>query len=261
MAFEVNAVFPGVRHIRDEMGVCMTLLTGENRALLVDTGYGTEDVCAFIRSLTDKPLTVMLTHSHHDHAMGARWFDQVHLMAADCGTYAEFTGPAMRERVAQQARGKGIVVDDAFLTADFPAPIPLESCEINLSGLTARIISCPGHTPGSAVVYVPEHRLLLTGDNWNPCTWLFFEAALGAKAYRRNVRGLLALPFRHVLCSHQLRMYPRETMEAFLDALTDEALHGAEKVAIEPYTHIDIRQARLPEEQIFVFDYAKAELN
>lgn len=261
MAFEVNAVFPGVRHIRDEMGVCMTLLTGEDRALLIDTGYGTENVLSFIRTLTDKPLTVMLTHSHHDHAMGARWFDQVHLMTEDCGTYAEFTGPAMRKRVAQQAAGKGIAVDAAFLTADFPAPMLLAPREIDLGGLTAQIISCPGHTPGSAVVYIPQHQLLLTGDDWNPCTWLFFEAALGAKAYRRNVRALLTLPFRHVLCSHQLRMYPREMMEAFLDALTDEALRAAEKVAIAPYTHIDTRQVRVPEEQVFVFDYAKAELD
>ena len=54
MAFETNHVFPGVTHIRDAMGVCMTLLEGSQAALLVDTGYGTEDVAAFVRTLTDK---------------------------------------------------------------------------------------------------------------------------------------------------------------------------------------------------------------
>ena len=48
MSFEVNHVCPGVMHIRDVMGVCMTLIEGEKAALLVDTGYGTEDVAAFI---------------------------------------------------------------------------------------------------------------------------------------------------------------------------------------------------------------------
>jgi len=260
MAFEVNQVLPGVWHIRDEMGVCMTLLAGESRALLVDTGYGTEDVAAFVRTLTDKPLTVFLTHAHHDHILGARWFEQVHLLEADCGDYPEFTGDAIRQRVARQAQFKGIAVDEHFLTMAFPVPCAMQPCEMDLGGMTARIIACPGHTPGSAVVYVPEHRLLLTADDWNPCTWLFFEAALGAKDYRRNVRELLALPFEHVLCSHQPHLYPRETLESFLNGLTDEALRSAQKVSIMPYAHIDTRQVNLPGEQIFVFDYAKADL-
>ena len=72
MAFTVHAVMPGVWHIVDCMGVCMTLLEGENAAMLVDTGYGIEDVADFMRHMTDLPLTVFLTHNHHDHAMGAR---------------------------------------------------------------------------------------------------------------------------------------------------------------------------------------------
>ena len=70
MAFTVHAVMPGVWHIVDCMGVCMTLLEGENAAMLVDTGYGIEDVADFMRHMTDLPLTVFLTHNHHDHAMG-----------------------------------------------------------------------------------------------------------------------------------------------------------------------------------------------
>ena len=48
MAFTVHAVMPGVWHIVDCMGVCMTLLEGENAAMLVDTGYGIEDVADFM---------------------------------------------------------------------------------------------------------------------------------------------------------------------------------------------------------------------
>ena len=74
MSFELNHICEGITHIRDAMGVCMTLIEGDKAALLVDTGYGTEDVAAFVRTLTDKPRTVLLTHHHHDHALGARWF-------------------------------------------------------------------------------------------------------------------------------------------------------------------------------------------
>ena len=83
MAFTVHAVMPGVWHIVDCMGVCMTLLEGENAAMLVDTGYGIEDVADFMRHMTDLPLTVFLTHNHHDHAMGARCFPETCMLEAD----------------------------------------------------------------------------------------------------------------------------------------------------------------------------------
>ena len=38
MGFEINRVLPGITHIRDCMGVCMTLLAGTERALQVDAG-------------------------------------------------------------------------------------------------------------------------------------------------------------------------------------------------------------------------------
>ena len=79
MGFIEREVLPGVRHIRDGLGVCFTLLTGGTRALLVDAGYGVEDVSAFVHTLTDLPVTLWLTHGHFDHAPGARWFTDVRL--------------------------------------------------------------------------------------------------------------------------------------------------------------------------------------
>lgn len=52
MGFQHFEFRPGVFHIQDAMGVCMTLLCGKDRALLVDTGYGLEDVGAYVKTLT-----------------------------------------------------------------------------------------------------------------------------------------------------------------------------------------------------------------
>lgn len=96
MAFTVHAVMPGVWHIVDCMGVCMTLLEGENAAMLVDTGYGIEDVADFMHHMTDLPLTVFLTHNHHDHAMGARCFPETYMLEADMADWRMFTNDEMR---------------------------------------------------------------------------------------------------------------------------------------------------------------------
>ena len=74
--FRQNEVFPGVYHITDAMGVSFTLIEGDERAILFDTGYGTEDAGACVKTLTDKPAKVYLSHGHHDHVLGARWFDR-----------------------------------------------------------------------------------------------------------------------------------------------------------------------------------------
>ena len=258
MAFQAKEWLPGVYHIQDAMGVCMTLLAGDERALLADTGYGLEDVGAFVRTVTSLPLTVLLTHAHHDHALGARWFSQVLLLPEDHGIFPFYTGEEKRKQVLSTAREKGISVDESeFLSAPMPAPDSLKAGDIPLGNLTARVIPCPGHTPGSAVVYVPERELLLTGDDWNPCAWLFFPEALDARQYRENMRKLLKIPFRYVLCSHQPVLFPREKLEAFVDGLTDEALQNAPLVPTGDRVGVRTAEARLPDGQVFVFDIDK----
>lgn len=262
MSFEVNRVMPGVTHIRDCMGVCMTLVEGERAALLVDTGYGVEDVAAFVGTLTDKPVTVLLTHNHHDHALGSRWFDKTVMLPEDQVQWEVFTGEEKRRIVLGQAMAKGLpVAEEDFLAGECRMPFDIHGGVIDLGGITAQVIPCPGHTPGSCVVLVDECDLLLTGDDWNPCTWLFFEAALGVKQYREHVRGLQSLPFTHVLCSHQLDLYPRSRFDDFVSNLTDEVLRAAKPVRIGGYEHIDTRQADVTADgQILVFDWAKAQL-
>ena len=147
-----------------------------------------------------------------------------------------------------------------YLTFAPSVPENLQEGTIDLGGMTAQVIHCPGHTPGSAVIYVAERKLLLSADDWNPCTWLFFPAALGAQEHRANVRRLMQLPHTHVLCSHQPMLFERSMMDDFLNGLTDDVLRAAKPVDITPYEAIDTHQAELPHGQIFVFDWAKAGL-
>ena len=257
--FRAVQVFPGVWHIADNMGVCMTLLAGEKRALLVDTGYGLEDVRAFVRTLTKRPLTVLLTHAHHDHILGARWLEETCMLETDVRHFARYTSACQRSRVREQALSKGLQPPDDFLTAPIAQPHPIVPCAMALGGLTAQVIACPGHTPGSAAVYVLERKLLLTADNWNPCTWLFFEEALPVETWRENMRGIQKLPFEQVLCSHQPALYGRSALDEFLAGITDEALQNAHPV--EMGRSVDTREVFPAPGMNFVFDWGKSALS
>ncbi len=260
MAFRVKEYLPGVYQIEDVLGVCMTLLTGSERALLVDTGYGLEDVSAFVRTLTELPLMVLLTHGHHDHALGARWFDEVLMHPDDLPAFSLYTGDTQRRAVLASAAAKGIPVSEKeYLNARMPSPLPLIPGEIDLGGLRVAVMHCPGHTPGSCTVYVPERSLMLTGDDWNPCTWVFFQESLPVGAYRRTLRGILESPFEHVLCSHRFDMRERMMIRDFANGLTDAALRDAVPVDTGAARGIRTAEARLPHDQVLVFDADKYE--
>ncbi len=258
LGFHAAQVLPGIWHISDCLGVCFTLLAGAKRALLVDTGYGLEDVQAFVRTITPLPLTVFLTHAHHDHILGARWVEQTCMLTDDLGLFAKYSSFAQRSRVQEQAHARGLQTPPDFLDASIPMPQAIGPCAVDLGGMTAQIMACPGHTPGSAVIYVPERKLLLTGDNWNPCTWLFFEEALPVQAYRAHMRAIQQLPFTHVLCSHQPVLFDRGRLDDFLNGLTDEALQNAHPVPMGRTT--DTREIFPAEGQHFVFDWTKSGL-
>lgn len=262
MAFEPKEVLPGVWHIQDVMGVCMTLLVGSESALLVDAGYGFEDVAGCVRLLTGLPFRVLLTHGHHDHAMGARWFDRVLILPEDLPVYETYTDDFWRKHVLAGARGNGLSVDEsAYLSAPMARPEPLSAEPMDLGGLTVRVLPCPGHTPGSAVLYVPERSLLLTGDNWNPLTWLFFPEAMPVQTYRRNMLDIRDLPFRHVLCSHRHQLFNRELLDSFLTGLTDETLCLAPASEEGLRFSLQTACAHLPMDQMLVFDKGKFESN
>lgn len=258
MSFWCKEVLPDVIHIEDALGVCMTLLRGDRSALLVDSGFGLEDVAAFAASLTDRPIRLILTHGHYDHILGAGYFPAAELFEEDMPLAREHEFSFWRRRALESARERGLRVNEpAFLSGPIPVWKRLEDGAVDLGGLIVRVIRCPGHTRGSAVFYVPERELLLTGDDWNPCTWLFFSEALPVLGYRENMCRLLELPFRHVLCPHSRELYDRRMLEDFVTGLTDENLLAAKPVDTGEWLGIRTAEAAPAPGQCLVFDMDK----
>ena len=270
--FTSSRPFPGVTHITDAMGVSFTLIEGEDSALVFDAGYGTEDVASYLRTLTDKPFELILSHGHHDHILGARWFDHSLMDPEDLEEFRLRAGREQREKVKAQAEGQGIAVPDDFLTAPIPEPEFLKytgtvgafaCCGFDLGNLEVWALRVPGHTPGSVVLYVPSLRLLLTGDDWNPCTWMWFPCSLPVRQWHGNmIRFLAALEKecgsdpRHVLCSHQPAPRQASELKDFLAYMTEARLQAA--LPVDMGSPIRTRQVICPERAwVLLFDGEK----
>ena len=119
--------------------VRMYLLDGGVEAFLIDTGFGSGDLGAVVRSLVKGPVKVINTHSHADHISGNRYFDTF------------YAGEEDREAVLP-ACGSGIVE-------------PLRDGERISAGKTElTVIGIPGHTPGSIALLDTHRRLLFSSD-------------------------------------------------------------------------------------------------
>lgn len=60
--YEIEKIDEGLWAIDDKMGCSMYLVEGKNKALLVDTGVQEGKILPMLKSLTDKPISLALTH-------------------------------------------------------------------------------------------------------------------------------------------------------------------------------------------------------
>ena len=256
-------ILPGVFQLTDRMGMHLTLLAGEKRALLVDTGYGLDDLNAAVRAITDKPFQVLCTHGHHDHACGNFQFSGVLLHPEDFAVCERYAG-GERQRVWEQAKERGVYLDDwkeaNFLAAGCGPMTAVERTDIALGGLTAEIHPLPGHTPGSLEIRIPERKLLLPGDNWNQTTWLFFEESCPLSVYRDSLRRTLEMDFDVILPPHNDRLFTKDDLRAFYEDTSPERLREISEPAPGMRPGIRVCRAEPAGRFTFCFDADKAQI-
>ena len=89
LEFRFEKVTGRVTRIFAPSAELMYLVEGDERAALIDTGSGIGFVRPLVERLTDKPLIVLITHGHVDHAMGASEFppESVYINQEDAYIY------------------------------------------------------------------------------------------------------------------------------------------------------------------------------
>ncbi len=70
---------------------CMYLLIGEERALLIDTGFGMTRLDDAVKEITDLPVTVVNTHGHYDHVGNNALFSDIYMSEKDFELYEYYT--------------------------------------------------------------------------------------------------------------------------------------------------------------------------
>ena len=154
----------------DGMGdLWMYLLDGPEKAMLIDTGFGVGDLKGLCRHLVgDKPLIVVNTHHHFDHAYGNAQFDVCYCHEYEVPLMESKNNPHIWDYLFKE---DGSCKFTEFDKADI---IPWHKYEIvgvedghifDLGGgYEVEAVLLPGHTPGHCAYYDRRQHILFQGD-------------------------------------------------------------------------------------------------
>ena len=133
--------------ILNPLGHTFYLIEGDTFAAVIDTGAAEgEQIIPMLRTLTDKPLSLILTHAHDDHCHHMAEFDTIYMC------HDEMQMPkAFLDEMTQGMELSGTIHIDTDSVIDL-GDRRLDICKI------------PGHTPGSVAVFDAKDQIILTGD-------------------------------------------------------------------------------------------------
>ena len=204
------------------------LVAGDERALLIDTGWGVGDLASLAASLTPRPLVVANTHGHPDHFSGNGAFERVHLNEADRSMVKPFLPEERRwviEKMLSRRLPRGMSLENwnpdprtSFLGLN-------DGDLFDLGGRILEAIAIPGHSPGSIAFLDGARGRLFTGDSVIGSVWLHLEESTPLSTYLASLRKLQKLEFGAILPGHG-----HELTVPLPRALLDELAAGAERI-------------------------------
>ena len=197
----------------EDHGVRFFLLTGTERALLIDSGMQVHHAREIAETLTTLPLSLLNTHADIDHI----------------GSNEEFASFYMHPAEEPQYRRSGK-----------PGTIlPIEDGDVlDLGGRELRIVHLPGHTAGSVAVLDVQNRALISGDLVQEHGRIFmFGEHRSMSGYIRSLEKLKGMRgFDELWPSHADIPIKPDVIDRLLDGVKmirngevpgrDEAFHG-----------------------------------
>lgn len=161
--------------------------------MLIDTGTGAGNLKEYVQGLTSKPLIVILTHGHSDHASGAAHFEQVYLNETDWDLVKYHASMEMKMdyvRFSNPDAYKELEEKD-FCPVRTDGYLPLNDGDrFCLGGIDLEAVALPGHTKGMTCILNIQERSILFGDACNVAVFIWDKEATTIETYYKNLQRI-----------------------------------------------------------------------
>ncbi|MCG3088905.1 MBL fold metallo-hydrolase [Sporosarcina cyprini] len=147
------------------------LLLGKDKAALIDTGLGIDNMKRITDQLTDLPIVVLTTHVHWDHIGSHGEYKEIYVHAEEEDWLINGIEKLSIEQIRKDvARDITIPVPFTFNPDTYtpftgnPAGIMQDGDEMNIGNRNLVIYHTPGHSPGHISILDESRGYLFTGD-------------------------------------------------------------------------------------------------
>jgi hydroxyacylglutathione hydrolase len=142
------------------------LFEGADRALLVDTGFGTGNIRKIVEDITPKPVMLVNTHADPDHTGCNVLFEKAFMHPSEYPYYFENKA------------------NEAVVSPLWDGDI------IDLGTRIFEVLLIPGHTPGSMALLDRANRIILPGDSISAAPIFMFGKIRSLQAYIHSMERL-----------------------------------------------------------------------
>jgi glyoxylase-like metal-dependent hydrolase (beta-lactamase superfamily II) len=235
--FKVQKISETTWYIYEPLGVGAYLFIGRDKALLSDTCNGVMDIRKTVNKITSKPLIVMNTHGHVDHAGGNTQFTEISIHPGDVIMLDTAFQKGQRDMLFGYAKKAYPAINLLLLMfrlQHFRKYAPVIHTfsgghTFELGGRTLEAFHFPGHSPGSVMLADRETKTIYAGDAINGGLFLFFEGSPSLKTYAGMLRDFSKTPgYGYLRISHSKDPFPFSFVAWFADFLDRVTLEKSE---------------------------------
>ncbi|MGM9608080.1 MAG: MBL fold metallo-hydrolase [Oscillospiraceae bacterium] len=204
-------------------GASAYLLVGSERGIMIDSGESTEDIHAYVTTLTDKPVELVLnTHGHFDHTGGNGFFR--------CALMGRLAAEIAKEPNGGQ--------DVSRYPTDYPIVVIEDGFKIDLGGRVIEAFGIDGHSPGSMVYLDTREGILFGGDSVGPVVPMRYKCADPQPSMLLFVQNLCRIMARRsefscICTGHGRKLFDAKVVDDCLICAL-RALNGEEDPAPAP---------------------------
>ncbi|MCA1026900.1 MBL fold metallo-hydrolase [Cytobacillus kochii] len=147
------------------------LLIGEEKAVLIDTGLGIDNIKRITDQLTSLPIEVITTHVHVDHIGGHGLYDTIYVHELDKDWLINgISGLTLQQIRTDIQRDITIPTPKTFNPETYqpftgePTALLADGDVLQLGNRKLKIYHTPGHSPGHITIFDETYNYLFTGD-------------------------------------------------------------------------------------------------
>lgn len=173
-------------------GCTSYLVVGQERGVVIDTGYALENIQDYAQTLTGRPVRwAANTHGHFDHTGGNGWFERAYMSAS-----------ALEVAKTPYPSKVGLKIP-----LNYPVTIVGDGDRIDLGGRELEVFEIPAHAPSSIAFLDRKQRLLFSGDEAARGVMLYWQQSEPQPTVEQHARNMQKLlqhrkEFDHVCSGH-----------------------------------------------------------